>query len=59
MPEIRILAVPYELDLVAALAAAFPVRAISLTAYDPAFDAGARVRPIALAVLRTIARSLV
>lgn len=45
-------------DLVAALAAAFPVRAISLTAYDPAYDHGGRVPPIALRVLRTIARSL-
>jgi hypothetical protein len=36
---------------------AFPVRAVSLTAYDPAFDAEGRVPPIALRVLRTIAAS--
>ena len=45
-------------DLVAALAAAFPVRAISLTAYDPAYDGDGRVPPIALRVLRTVARRL-
>ena len=45
-------------DLVAAIAAGFPVRALSLTCYDPSCDAGARVPPIAMRVLRTVARSL-
>ena len=45
-------------DLVAAITATFPVRGVSLTAYDPAFDSAARVPPIALQLLRTIARSL-
>jgi arginase len=35
-----------------------PVRAISLTAYDPGFDADQRVPPIALDTLRGIADSL-
>ncbi len=46
-----------QLDaLVAALLAAFPVRAVSLTAYDPAFDGEDGVPPIALRLLRTIAQ---
>jgi arginase family enzyme len=46
-----------QLDaLVAALLEAFPVRAVSLTAYDPAFDGTDRVPPIALRLLRTIAQ---
>ena len=45
-------------DLVAALTAKFPVRAVSLTAYDPACDVDAHVPPIALQLLRTIARTL-
>jgi len=45
-----------EVDaLVAALLEAFPVHAVSLTAFDPACDVGGRVPPIALRVLRTIA----
>ena len=36
----------------------FPVRAVSLTAYDPAHDVEQRVPPIALRLLRTIAQSL-
>jgi arginase len=44
--------------LVEAIIRAFPVRAISLTAYDPECDAEGRVPPIALRVLQTIARSL-
>jgi hypothetical protein len=36
----------------------FPVRAVSLTAYDPAYDVGEHVPPIALRLLRTIAESL-
>jgi arginase len=48
-----------ELDaLVAALLRTFPVRALSLTAYDPGFDPEDRVPPIALRILRTIAESL-
>ena len=48
-----------EVDaLVAALLEAFPVRAVSLTAFDPACDVDDRVPPIALRVLRTIAQSL-
>jgi len=48
-----------QLDaLVAELMRAFPVRAVSLTAYDPAFDTEGRVPPIALRILRTIAASL-
>jgi arginase len=34
----------------------FPVRAVSLTAYDPAYDLEQRVPPIALRLLRTIAQ---
>jgi arginase len=48
-----------QLDgLVAAVTAGFPVRATSLTCYDPTFDTEGRVPPIALRVLRAIARSL-
>jgi arginase len=48
-----------ELDeLVAALLERFPVRALSLTAYDPSFDTGDRVPPIALRILRTLAGHL-
>jgi arginase len=36
----------------------FPVHAVSLTCYDPACDGGARLPPIALRLLRTIAQSL-
>jgi arginase len=35
-----------------------PVRVVSLTAYDPSFDADGRVPPIALRVLRTVAETL-
>ncbi len=35
-----------------------PVRVVSLTAYDPSFDADGRVPPIAMRVLRTVAESL-
>jgi arginase len=45
-------------DLVAALLRTFPVRAVSLTAYDPGFDVEGRVPPIALRLLRTIAQSV-
>jgi arginase len=45
-------------DLVAELLRAFPVRAVSLTAYDPGFDPEGRVPPIALRLLRTIARNV-
>jgi arginase len=44
--------------LLAALLRSHPVRAVSLTAYDPAFDADDRVPPIALRLLRTIAAAL-
>jgi len=48
-----------ELDaLLAALLRSFPVRALSLTCYDPACDPEARVPPIALRLLRTLAASL-
>jgi arginase len=45
-------------SLVAAIAARFPVHAISLTCYDPTFDGEEHVPPIALRILRTIAESL-
>jgi arginase len=45
-----------QLDaLVTTLLETCPVHAISLTAYDPSFDRGDRVPPIALRVLRTVA----
>ena len=44
--------------LVAALLQTFPVRAISVGTYDPAFDPEDHVPPIALRILRTIAASL-
>jgi arginase len=48
-----------ELDaLLAALLRTHPVRAVSLTAYDPAFDADDRVPPIALRLLRTLAAAI-
>jgi arginase len=48
-----------EVDaLIAALFRTFPVRAVALTAFDPAYDAEGRVPPIALRILRTIAQSL-
>ena len=48
-----------ELDaLVAALLERFPVSALSLTAYDPSYDTGDRVPPIALRILRTLAGHL-
>jgi arginase len=48
-----------QLDgLVGALLRTFPVRAISLTCYDPAIDTTGRVPPIALRLLGTVARSL-
>jgi arginase len=43
--------------LIAALFQTFPVRAISVGTYDPAFDSEERVPPIALRILRTIAAS--
>jgi arginase len=48
-----------QLDgLIAALMKTFPVRAVTLSAYDPAYDAGDRVPPIAIRILKTIAGSL-
>jgi arginase len=48
-----------ELDeLLAAVVRRFPVHAVSLTCYDPACDGEARLPPIALRLLRTIAQSL-
>ncbi len=48
-----------EVDaLVASLLRELPVRAVSLTAFDPGCDVAGRVPPIALRVLRTIAQSL-
>jgi arginase len=44
--------------LVAALLETFPVHAIYLGTYDPAFDPENRVPPIALRILRTIAAGL-
>jgi arginase len=44
--------------LIAALLQTFPVRAISVGTYDPAFDPEGNVPPIALRILRTIAASL-
>jgi arginase len=41
--------------LVSALFESFPVRAVSLTAYDPGFDREDRVPPIAVRVLRAVA----
>ena len=38
--------------------APYPVRAVSLTAYDPAFDGDDRVPPIALRLLRTLAAAI-
>jgi arginase len=47
-----------ELDaLLAALLRSFPVRALSLTCYDPDCDPEAHVPPIALRLLRTLAES--
>jgi arginase len=45
-------------DLLDGLLRMFPVRAVSLTCYDPAFDVEGRVPPIALRLLTAIARSL-
>jgi arginase len=48
-----------QLDaLLDAVMQTFPVRAVSLTAYDPACDVEGRVPPIALRLLRTIAQHL-
>jgi arginase len=48
-----------QLDgLLEAVMRTFPVRAVSLTAYDPACDVEGRVPPIALRLLRTIAQNL-
>lgn len=48
-----------QLDaLLAALMQTHPVRAVSLTAYDPGRDTGNHVPPIAMRLLQTIARSL-
>jgi hypothetical protein len=48
-----------QLDgLLGALMRSFPVRAVSLTAYDPASDVEERVPPIAVRLLRTVAESL-
>ena len=44
--------------LLAALLETQPVRAVSLTAYDPGRDTGDRVPPIAMRLLQTIAGSL-
>jgi arginase len=43
--------------LIAALFQSFPVRAISVGTYDPAFDSEEKVPPIVLRILRTIAAS--
>jgi hypothetical protein len=48
MSETRVVVVPYELGRLDALTRSFPVRAVSLTAYDPASDVEERVPPIAL-----------
>jgi arginase len=45
-------------ELVEVAAKTFPVHAIALTAYDPAYDVDAHVPPIALRLLRAIATSL-
>ena len=55
MAEIRLLAVPYE---VGALRMGRPVRAISLTAYDPEVDADGRVPPIAMRLLEVVAERI-
>ena len=41
-------------DLVGAICRESPVRALSLTAYDPGFDPEGRVPPIALDLLRVV-----
>jgi arginase len=46
-------------ELIAAVCRECPVRAISLTAYDPTYDPDGRVPEIAVAVLRRVAESLV
>jgi arginase len=43
---------------VAAVLRECPVRAVSLTAYDPSFDVDGRVPPIALRALRAVAEAL-
>jgi len=43
-------------DLVSEALRECPVRAVSLTAYDPGFDAEGRVPPIALELLRRLGR---
>jgi arginase len=45
-------------ELLAAVMRTFPVRAVSLTCYDPTCDVEAHLPPIALRLLRTIAHSL-
>jgi arginase len=45
-------------DLVGTVCRESPVRALSLTAYDPGFDAEGRVPPIALDLLRVLGESL-
>ena len=42
-------------ELIGAVCNEFPVRAVSLTAYDPGYDPDGRVPPIAMAVLRRVA----
>ena len=45
-------------DLVSAICRESPVRALSLTAYDPGFDPEGRVPPIALDLLRIVTVAL-
>jgi arginase len=62
--QANIYAAPNGLDadqldgLLGALLRTFPVRAVSLTCYDPAYDVDSRVPPIALRLLGTIARNV-
>ena len=46
-------------DIAEAMCREFPVRAVSLTAYDPGFDPEERVPPIAMEVLRRVAATAV
>ncbi|MGE0023180.1 MAG: arginase family protein [Hyphomicrobium sp.] len=61
--EVNVFGAPGGLDgdelngLLAALLENFPVRAVTLSAYDPAYDKGDRVPPIAVRLLRTIAQT--
>ena len=46
-------------DIAEAMCREFPVRAVSLTVYDPVFDPEGRVPPIAMEVLRRVAAAAV